>query len=147
MELNDRELLFRQYEFFVQSAHQISERRYKTNQFYISLLSTLLAILAFAFGKDNFQNLIEYRSTVLLTVSVLGILLNVIWFFTIRSFRKLNDAKFKVIEGMESLLPSQPYREEWKYINDNGYFLISKIEQWLCLTLTVPFGILIYLAY
>lgn len=141
----DKELLVRQYELYVQSTLQVTERRFKANQFYISLLSALLGVLTFTFGKDNFQNLAGYRETVLQAVCFLALLLNIIWFFTIRSYRKLNSAKFKVIHQMETQLPFQPYNREWEIIESNKYFLMTKIEQWLCLTLTLPFVILLLL--
>lgn len=141
----DKEFLVRQYELYVQSTQQVTERRFKANQFYISLLSALLGVLAFMFSKDNFQNLAGYRETVLQAVCVLGLLLNLIWFFTIRSYRKLNEAKFKVIHEIEVQLPFQPYDREWEIIESNKYFLLTKIEQWLCLALTLPFVILLLL--
>ena len=138
-------LLFRQYELYLQSIQQISEKRFKANHFYISLLSALLGILAFTFGKDNFQNLAEYQDTMVQAVSLLGLLLNLIWFFTIRSYRKLSDAKYRVINNMEMQLPFQAYHEEWETLKGHKYFLLTKMEQWLCLALTLPFITLLLL--
>ena len=146
----DQQTILEQYKLFVEMADRVSERRLKTNQFYIGLISGLLVVLAFVLSKDNFSNLKGYHNTVMLLVGVLGLLLNLIWLINIRSFRKLNSGKFKVIHEMEAKLPFQPYDREWEIIKlgekKDNYFQLTRIEQILPLVLSLPFLVLLIIA-
>lgn len=143
--------ILEQYKMFVEMADRVSERRLKTNQFYIGIISGLLGILAFVFGENNFDIIAQNQNSVMLVVTILGLILNLLWFINIRSFRKLNSGKFMVIHEMEALLPFQPYDREWDIIKRgekrNNYFQLSKIEQYLPMALTIPFLILLILIW
>lgn len=149
MSKTDLPTLLEQYKLFVGMADQVSERRLKTNQFYVGVISGLLAVLAFVYKKDNFNNLQSYHEAIVIAVTVLGLSLNCLWFINIRSFRKLNSGKFEVIHQMESLLPFQPFDLEWEIIKkgerQNRYFQLSRLEQFLPLILSIPFLVLILL--
>lgn len=45
---------------------------------------------------------------------VVGIGICVVWLLCISSFKTLNDAKFAVIDSMESQMQSRPFADEWK---------------------------------
>lgn len=130
-------------------ADRVSERRLKTNQFYIGIISGLLGVLAFNFGDSSLDLLAHKQNSIILTIAILGLVLNLIWFINIRSFRKLNSGKFMVIHEMEALLPFQPYDREWDIIKrgekKKNYFQLSRIEQYLPVVLSVPFLILLLL--
>ncbi len=49
-------------------------------------------------------------------LSIAGILLSLTWLALLRSYRQLNEAKFKVINAMELRLPSAPFSDEWAYL-------------------------------
>ena len=38
------------------------------------------------------------------------------WWWLLQSYRRLNQAKFQVINSIESRLPLQPFSEEWRYL-------------------------------
>lgn len=50
---NQTAYLLDQYKLCVEMADRVSSRRIQTNQFYLSLLSALLAIVAFSLNKDS----------------------------------------------------------------------------------------------
>ncbi|MCE7995105.1 MAG: hypothetical protein HEP71_24210 [Roseivirga sp.] len=147
----DTPTILEQYQLFVEMADRVSERRLKTNQFYIGIISGLLGVLAFSFGNSNLDILADSQNSIILTIAILGLVLNVIWFINIRSFRKLNSGKFMVIHEMEALLPFQPYDREWDIIKrgekKNNYFQLSRIEQYLPIVLSVPFIVLLTLVW
>jgi hypothetical protein len=48
--------------------------------------------------------------------SAAGMILGATWWLQVRSYRKLNAAKWTVIGQLESRLPSQPFVDEWAII-------------------------------
>jgi hypothetical protein len=99
---------FEIYQMAVEMADRVSARRMAANGFFLSVDTTLLTILAFAFDKGA----ITSRS-LLLIVAVTGFLLSLTWLFAIRSYRRLNRAKFNVINRLEKDLEAQYFTDEW----------------------------------
>lgn len=68
-----------------------------------------------------------------------GVILAVLWGFLIYNYKKLNQAKFEVIQDLEKKLPAQPFqKEECKTNNFKFYKDFSKLES----ALPITFGIL-----
>lgn len=110
------ENLLEQYKLYVEMADKISERREKTNQFYLSLMSLFIILISF----------IEKSIIIILfIVSFIGIL----WFLNIQAHKQLNSAKFEIIHKMEHHLPFNCYEEEWDLLKEKRYLEITKIEQ------------------
>jgi hypothetical protein len=98
--------LLTQFRDYVASADQVSERRHKANQFFSTLNSVLLAATGFLPNSSG-------SSGPQLQVALAGILLCVIWYYTIIAHRNLNSAKFNVIQEIEQRLPLAVYSAEW----------------------------------
>lgn len=139
-------ILIEQYKLYVEMTDKVSERRLDANKLYTTLLTALLAIIPFAFAKDTPPAIHE---SVLASLGILGLALCVLWVVNIRSYRQLNSLKFRVIHEMEQRLPFPCYEREWHLLSGEkekqGYFRLSRIEQYIPLVLMIPF--LILLAY
>ena len=135
--------LLEQYKLYVEMTDRGTTRRAHTNRFYVSLLSGLLALLSIVVTKDGVAGI---PTIVLSGIAVLGMLLCILWFFTIRDYRRLNGAKFQVINEMEQHLPSRPYDREWEIVKKEKkgrkYVGLSKIEQYVSLLVAIPFLLL-----
>ena len=59
-----------------------------------------------------------------------GMALSTTWFVSIRSYRRLNNARFEVIGEMEKRLPFGSYSYEWELLSPR-FLLLSVIEQFL----------------
>lgn len=132
--------LLEQYKLYVEMADRISARRGQINSFYISLLSGLLAILSFL--GDKKINMSIQSTLVLLSVSVIGLALCILWLFNIQSLKQLNSAKFKVIHEIESFLPFACYDREWDIIQQgrrHQYLQQTQLEQLIPLVLALPY--------
>jgi hypothetical protein len=97
----ERKLLLEQYKLTAEMADRISARRGIANSFYFTVSSALLATseslsLPFAAGA--------------------GMILAAAWWLQLRSYRRLNAAKWTVINALERELPGQPFSDEWKII-------------------------------
>jgi hypothetical protein len=90
------------YKLAVEMADRISARRALANTFFLTVNTGLAALLG---GK----NLRWY-------VAAAGILLALAWWWLLQSYRKLNSAKFRVINAIEPRLPLQLFSDEWDHL-------------------------------
>ncbi|CAM9873108.1 unnamed protein product [Ectocarpus fasciculatus] len=132
--------LLEQYKLYVEMADRVSQRRQAANRFYISLLSAL--------GGLNLllEKFLE-TSTDTILWAVLTIIISVLWWFNINSYRQLNSGKFKVIHEMEQQLPFACYDKEWEHLGrgkqNKLYRQLSKVEGYVPLLISI--ATLIYL--
>ena len=138
--------LLEQYKLYVEMADRISQRRDQSNRFYAGLVSAIIA-LQVVMGRLGVSG--SSWSIALLVAGLLGASLSVIWFINLGSYRALNSAKFRVINGMESQLPYSGYTEEWDYLRPvDGparYFQLTRIERYVPLLVLALFvGIVAY---
>jgi len=133
--------LFEQYRLYVESADKISDRRQNANNYFITINTALITLLSLSFQLNILKQMGWFRSL----LSLVGIIICVIFWFLLRSYKQMNSGKFKVIHHIEQYLPLALYDYEWKILgegkNKKIYYPFSHIE------LLIPwvFGI-IYLA-
>jgi len=95
------------YKLTVEMADRVSARRAVANAFFLTVNTTLVAVV----GLRN-----ETTGSALLPVSVCvaGIAVAACWWFLLRNYRHLSEAKFAVINKIESEnLPVKPFLDEW----------------------------------
>jgi len=90
------------YKLAVEMADRISARRALANTFFLTVNTGLTALLG---GKE----LRWY-------VAVAGIMFALAWWWLLQSYRKLNWAKFEVINAIESKLPLRLFSDEWQLL-------------------------------
>lgn len=117
-----------QYKLFVSTSQQISERRQQSNNFLLTLSSSLVTLfVAFlsTFGPDRRNALIP----------IAGLFVCFVWHSLVQSYKHLNTAKFEVIHEMEEQLPIALFRHEW-YVCGHGkdkdkYIPLTHLERWI----------------
>jgi hypothetical protein len=92
--------LLEQYQLAVEMADRISARRATANGFFLSVQTTLVALLGIHGLRQSW-------------VAAAGLVLAVTWWLLLRSYRDLSTAKWEVIQAMEPRLPAQPFKDEW----------------------------------
>lgn len=136
------EHLLEQYKIYVGSAEKISDRRQKTNEFFLGLNTALVALLGFVATKMNGSDMIP----ILVLASAAGITMCYLWYRIIRSYDGLNGGKFKVIHAIEARLPLALYDTEWEMLgrgNDKAtYWPFTKIERWVPWIFVVIYALL-----
>ena len=95
-----------QYRIFVQSADNASSRRVSINRYQASL--NLAVVAAYGIAET-----VALQPLIQMLAAVVGIIISLNWLYTIRSLRKLNREKFKIIQEMESELPRAIFTVEW----------------------------------
>ncbi len=125
------EHLLEQYKAYINSAEKISDRRQKSNEFFLTLNSALVALLGFITIKTNGGE-INYLPFLF---SVSGIIICYLWYRMVYSYKCLNSGKFKVIHAIERRLPLALYDTEWEALdrgkNKKVYWSFSHLESFV----------------
>ncbi|MFK4037014.1 hypothetical protein ACI2LC_14575 [Nonomuraea wenchangensis] len=95
----------------VEMADRLSARRGTANAFFLTVQTTFVAVLGVAT-----PGLAKSPWLIGLTVSLAGVALSATWWMQLRSYRDLNQAKFKVINRIEEELPLKIFSDEWEYL-------------------------------
>jgi hypothetical protein len=104
-----REHLFEQYKLYIESAEKISDRRQNANNYFITINTALIAILGLSFQASFFEVITWARPL----LAFVGIIICVIFWYLLRSYKQLNGGKFKIIHQIEQRLPLALYDYEW----------------------------------
>lgn len=151
--------LLDQYKLYVQMADKISDRRSTANNFFLSVNGFLLSIMGIL--PQLKSGLLNFNLVWLGGVAAIGIIFCIAWMTLIRSYNKLNEAKFTVIGALEKKLPAPVYDVEWKYLTAGKkkkkrfginvrYFPLTLIESWvpaICIILYIGLIIGWYLIF
>lgn len=134
---------FEQYKLYIEGIEKISDRRESANKYFVTLNSGI--IVAIGFLIQNFKNK-PHLVLSLLMLSFLGIIISVIFWYLINSYKQLNSGKFRVLHEIEKKLPIALYAEEWNILekgkNRKLYLPFSHIERMI----PTIFGILYFLS-
>lgn len=138
------EHLLDQYKIYVNATEKISDRRQKTNEFFLALNTGLVALLGFIATKTSYIEL----DLILGLSSLAGITVCYLWYRIIFSYKGLNDAKFKVIHAIELRLPLALYDTEWEMLGRGEdkklYWPFSHIEIFVPRIFIIIYIILIF---
>lgn len=136
--------LLEQYKFYAGTSSEVSNRRLKTNRFYVSLLSGILVAFPFVLDLDN---LTPFRLVVMLTIGFVGVVIAVVWFFNIWSYKQLNSGKYEVIHDMEEELPYACFTREWEILGEGRHFQKYvthwKVERMVPWLVAIPYLVLV----
>lgn len=124
------EILFEQYKLYVEMANDVSERRDKTNKFYVTLMSLLLTVFSIISSITNNWIIFIIPLTIMILISI-------VWMKNIKSYATLNQGKFDVINEIEKKLPSKGFTIEWELMKVYDYKNLTKIEKNIPLTILI----------
>lgn len=120
-----------QYKIYVQSAEKISERRQHANNFFITINTALISLIGVFLKIETLNELFWLK----ILLSFVGVIICVIFWYLLRSYRQINSGKFKVIHEIENILPLALYRYEWETLgkgkNKKLYYPFSHIELYI----------------
>ncbi len=137
--MDDKEILLEQYKMYVETAENVTDRRQSANNFFLTINSAIIAFTGFL-TTQPFK--IWY-----IIVAIAGLLISILWWLTLKSFRDLNSCKFKVIHEMEEKLPLKLFTCEWNYLgkgkSKRKYLKLSAIEQGIPLIFSILYLTLI----
>jgi hypothetical protein len=134
------------YKLGAELADRVSARRATANSFFLTVQTTLIAVVGLIAPDLTMQS--AWTGAV---ATAAGVLLSVTWWLSLRSYRELNRAKFKVLHGVEADLPVRLFKDEWDRLEARpstwwkpGYSELGKIERrvpWLFALLWIGLAI------
>jgi hypothetical protein len=83
----------------------------------------------------------DIKESIIYLICFFCIILCLIWYININSYKQLNKLRFSVIQEMEKDMIFPCFTREWEYLKDNKlkYYRLSKIEKFIPLLFMVPF--------
>ena len=117
--------LLEQYKLCLLSADNASGRREASNRYLITLNVALLAL----YGLQSAGSVNLY---LLIPVAMAGLIVSALSLSIIKSYKKLNEAKFDVILKLEDYLPAATFGYEWTLLKQpsrgRAYKQVSDLE-------------------
>lgn len=104
------------YKLAVEMADRTSARRAGANTFFFTLhaaLASFVGVVSAARKPPPHGDVPTFDAFGLVVVALAGVVLSMTWWALLRYYRRLNRAKFVVINDMETGFPAQPYTREW----------------------------------
>lgn len=113
------------YKLYVDMTDKLSNRRHLTNTWFLTLNTTIMTIAGFLLSKN--------LETIMLIIILLAGFVNcILWNRLIASYKRLNTARFKVIQEIEEQLPIKTFCKEWDLLNNDRnskqFYSLTKIE-------------------
>lgn len=140
---NDDATRLELYKLVVEMADRTSARRAGANAFFLTLnaaLAALVGIVSSARKARASGSVPSFDAFGLVITAIAGIVLSLTWWALLRYYRRLNGAKFDVINEIEKSFPEQPYTKEWQILHPletlgddekNGLSTQNRLERWL----------------
>lgn len=130
---DDSSAILEMYKTAVEMADRTSARRAGANSFFLTLNTALAAVVGIVSSarKPLAQgNLPSYDAFGLVSTTTAGVVLALVWWALLRYYRRLNAAKFKVINTLEEQLPASPYKDEWAILHPAPTSSDTKSSGW-----------------
>lgn len=112
-------ILLELYKTAVEMADRTSARRAGANSFFLTLstaLAAVVGIVSSARKPPPHGSVPTFGAFGLVLTATAGIVLALTWQALLRYYRRLNAAKFDVINEIEKKLPVKPYTDEWNIL-------------------------------
>lgn len=116
----DTNVILELYKTAVEMADRTSARRAGANSFFLTLntaLAAVVGIVSSARKPPPHGNLPTFDAYGLVLTAIAGIVLALTWRALLRYYRRLNAAKFDVINKLEERLPARLFTDEWAILH------------------------------
>jgi hypothetical protein len=120
-------LALEQYKAKLTDLGNLGTRMTAMTTYYVSLVSALLGVLAF---KE--KSIAQIDTMVLFIVCGAGLVICLLWFYSLTFFRSLFRAKLRVLTDMEISLPFQTFKREFDQMRQSG------VTSWIWIERLVP---------
>ena len=119
-----------QYRVYLRAFTSMVERRQKSNEFFLSINTAIMAILGYI---ETEQGPVQHSALIFSFVPFVGIVICYSWALAVRSYRQVAQAKYKVIHRLERRLPAALFETEWEILgrgkDAKRYYPLSRVEK------------------
>ncbi|HEY4513484.1 MAG TPA: hypothetical protein VJH06_03155 [Candidatus Paceibacterota bacterium] len=131
-----------QYRIYLHIFNNTSDRRQKTNEFFLGINTAIMGIMGYFETKD-----LPNAPVISILVPFVGIAICFCWYRLILSYTQLNRVKFKIIHTLEKKLPANIFESEWHLLgkgkDKSKYFPISHTERFIPITFILLYVIIV----
>lgn len=99
------------FELYLSTAEKVSDQRAQANAWMLSVNSAIVALYGYL-QSDKLAVPTGQKAIWLWAIPAAGGLVCIAWTTLLTSYRKLNRAKFAVLQEIEADLPLQPFKRE-----------------------------------
>ena len=99
------------FELYLATAEKVSDRRAQANAWMLSVNSAIVALYGYL-QTDKLAIPTGQKAIWLWAIPAAGFIVCASWTVLLTSYRKLNRAKFVVLQEIEADLPLQPFKRE-----------------------------------
>lgn len=123
-----QQTLLQHYVAYLETAEATSERRLKTNAFFLTINTAIIGAIAYVLA----QNINQSVSLFAALASGAGIATAFVWHTLLSYMKGVNSAKFKVIEQLESQMLAKPMSDgEWGKLEDAQKWNWETFKKWV----------------
>jgi len=115
------------YQAYLATAEKVSDRRAQANRWMLSVNSAIAALYGYL-QADKLNLPASQKAVWLWAIPAAGVIVCIAWAGLLTSYRKLNRAKFAVLQEMEATLPTQPFTREQQHYRRDGRRSLSTVE-------------------
>jgi hypothetical protein len=115
------------FELYLATAEKVSDRRAQANAWMLSVNSAIVALYGYL-QSDKLAVPTGQKTIWLWAIPAAGALVCVAWTTLLTSYRKLNRAKFAVLQEIEADLPLQPFKREREVYTLDHRRALSSVE-------------------
>jgi hypothetical protein len=115
------------FELYLATAEKVSDRRAQANAWMLSVNSAIVALYGYL-QADKLVVPTGQRTVWLWAIPAAGAIVCLAWAVLLTSYRKLNRAKFTVLQEMETDLPFHPFKREREVYSLDRRRSLSQVE-------------------
>src|SRR6266478_8052234 len=128
----NKKVSFEEFKLYYESAERVTDRRLETNRWnYTVCVAILIAIAVITKWSLSTVNLVLLGLAAVMVLCVMATLFCFLWVGQIRAFKKLNNAKFEVLNQMAPdlefdpdkpgvLVSYRPFEKEWTRLSETN---------------------------
>lgn len=118
-DFEEQKILLEQWKKMNDLADNNSERRIKTNSIYITINTLITA------GTSRISGI------PLSILASIGMLISLLWFFSVLNYRLTNKYRYKVIRNLEKQMLYRPITEEYQLLKHLKFYLGNSVIEFL----------------
>lgn len=138
MENIDKVAIFKMY---LETAEKTSDRRLAANTWLLSVNSLVCGMYGYLKADALSLTNTNEKTSWLLIIPAVGLIISVSWLRIIAAYRKLNSAKFRVLQEYESEIGTNLFRKEQDFYKSDKRNAFSKVESGIPLAFIVLYGL------
>lgn len=102
-----------QYRIYIASINKVSDLKHQVNNYFLTINTVLMTAVGISLTRDGFFNPVVWHTI----IPIVGILLCLAWWYTTRSYKEVNQMKFRALYCIEEHLPLALYKTEREMID------------------------------